>query len=77
MENSKSINLSTLPENIENQIFYFAAINPHAQLIHDYKERLYLNIDVTGFFDFDFYMKKEQSVPIPYSYYRDITYLPK
>jgi hypothetical protein len=64
-----------LPHDLQNKIFFYAAQHPTSVIFNNYKQKILSNIDTDRSYDFDYYMiNPNRIIPIPYSYYRDITY---
>jgi hypothetical protein len=66
--------MQRLPTELKNKIFFYAAVHPTSVIFNNYKQNITSNINTDRSYDFDYYMRIPNTTPIPYSYYRDITY---
>ena len=70
--------LQQLPNELQNIIFFYLAEHPLAIVFKNYKHQIINEYSPDRsrdkLYDYDHYMKQYKHFPIPYSYYRDITY---
>ena len=70
--------IQNLPEVLQNKIFFYCAEHTSAIIFKNFKQSIISKNNIVerpDHYDYDYYMRRNlSSCPIPYSYYRDITY---